>query len=265
MGLYEEAVDLALKVDIELAKINADKPDDDEALRKKLWLRIARHVVQERKDIKEAMAFLNHCNLLKIEDILPFFPDFVLIDSFKEEICKSLEEYNKHIEELKSEMDDATRSADLIRLDIKELRNKYGYVAAGQKCGKCNYPVLTSQFYLFPCHHVFHSECLIAEMMSHLNPIQRARVRELQSKMLTDRSATPAAAPIPTGPSSSSSSTSGGGDDVAVVAAPAADLMKTEFDEMVAAECIFCGDIMIRSVDRPFVAVDELDLRSWMI
>jgi hypothetical protein len=29
-----------------------------------------------------------------------------------------LEEYNKHIEDLKNEMDDATRSADLIRLDI---------------------------------------------------------------------------------------------------------------------------------------------------
>ena len=107
-----------------------------------------------KRDIKEAMAFLTHCNLLKIEDILPFFPDFVLIDSFKEEvclvhtspiihcfilcifyhfimyisifclliyilqICKSLEEYNKHIEELKAEMDDATRSADLIRLGI---------------------------------------------------------------------------------------------------------------------------------------------------
>jgi hypothetical protein len=41
----------------------------------------------KRKDIKEAMAFLTHCNLLKIEDILPFFPDFVLIDSFKEEVC----------------------------------------------------------------------------------------------------------------------------------------------------------------------------------
>lgn len=76
----------------------------------------------------------------------------------------------------------------------------------------------------------------------------------------------------------------------AVVAAP--DLMKTEFDEMVAAECILCGgiilnrrgrggrksripklmnfyftfkDIMIRSVDRPFVMPDELDQRSWMI
>ena len=29
------------------------------------------------------MAFLEHCDLLKIEDILPFFPDFTLIDDFK--------------------------------------------------------------------------------------------------------------------------------------------------------------------------------------
>lgn len=53
MGLYEEAVNLALKHhDLELARINADKPEDDEALRKKLWLNIAKHVVQENKDIK---------------------------------------------------------------------------------------------------------------------------------------------------------------------------------------------------------------------
>ena len=38
--------------DLELARINADKPEDDEALRKKLWLKIARHVVEKKKDIK---------------------------------------------------------------------------------------------------------------------------------------------------------------------------------------------------------------------
>ena len=70
------------------------------------------------------MAFLNHCPLLKIEDILPFFPSFTLIDDFKEEICKALEEYNRRIEDLKVEMDDATNSAELIRRDIKNLRTK---------------------------------------------------------------------------------------------------------------------------------------------
>jgi len=53
MGLYESSVDLALeKGDLELAKINADRPDDDDVLRKKLWLKIAKYVVQEQKDIK---------------------------------------------------------------------------------------------------------------------------------------------------------------------------------------------------------------------
>ncbi|RIA95939.1 Pep3/Vps18/deep orange family-domain-containing protein [Glomus cerebriforme] len=84
MGLYEEAVDLALKHnDLELARINADKPEDDDALRKKLWLKIARHVVEKKREIKTAMDYLQHCDLLKIEDILPFFPDFVHIDEFK--------------------------------------------------------------------------------------------------------------------------------------------------------------------------------------
>lgn len=44
MGLYEEAVDLALQVDIEMAKANADKPEDDEELRKKLWLKIGKNI-----------------------------------------------------------------------------------------------------------------------------------------------------------------------------------------------------------------------------
>jgi vacuolar protein sorting-associated protein 18 len=53
MGLWENSVDLALeKGDLELAKINADMPDDDQPLRKKLWLKIARYVVEEKKDIK---------------------------------------------------------------------------------------------------------------------------------------------------------------------------------------------------------------------
>lgn len=53
MGLWENSVDLALeKGDLELAKINADMPEDDIPLCKKLWLKIAKYVVQEKQDIK---------------------------------------------------------------------------------------------------------------------------------------------------------------------------------------------------------------------
>jgi hypothetical protein len=49
--------------------------------------------------------------LLKIEDILPFFPDFFTIDNFKGAITDSLMRYNRQIEDLKGEMDEATEIA----------------------------------------------------------------------------------------------------------------------------------------------------------
>lgn len=36
-----------VQVDLELAKAEADKVEDDEPLRKKLWLRIAKHVIEQ--------------------------------------------------------------------------------------------------------------------------------------------------------------------------------------------------------------------------
>ena len=54
MGLWESSVDLALeKGDLELARINADMPpEEDRQLRKRLWLKIAKYVVQQKQDIK---------------------------------------------------------------------------------------------------------------------------------------------------------------------------------------------------------------------
>ncbi|KAJ9057802.1 tethering complex subunit, variant 3 [Entomophthora muscae] len=125
LGLYEEAVRAALEYgDLQLAKINADKAEDNPDLRKTLWLTIVRHVIVEMGDIKGAIGLLQQCELLKIEDLLPFFPDFVLIDDFKEEICSALEEYNLHIEEIKHEMEEATRSSEIIRQNIADQKSR---------------------------------------------------------------------------------------------------------------------------------------------
>lgn len=125
MGLYEEAVTLALQVDLELAKKVANVPEEDIQMKKKLWLKVAKHVVKEKNDIQQAMEFLQQCELLKIEDILPFFPEFVTIDHFKDAICCSLQEYNQHILNLKYEMDEATKSAEIITEEIHAVRNRY--------------------------------------------------------------------------------------------------------------------------------------------
>jgi len=161
MALYEDAVDLALaKGDIDLAKQQANRPEDD-SLRRRLWLKIAQKVVQDNNDVAKAMEFLKSCDLLKIEDILPFFSEITRIDDFKDAICRSLEEYNQRMHTLKTEMNEAKQAASAIRHDIHDLRNRCGVVRAGQLCDHCHHLALTRNLYLFPCGHVFHIDCLI--------------------------------------------------------------------------------------------------------
>lgn len=248
MGLYEEAVDMALEVDVELAKQQANKPEEvDLELRKKLWLRIARHVVQDQKDIRRAMEFLHECDLLKIEDILPFFPDFVTIDHFKDAIIQSLQEYNQHIESLKEEMEEATQSAEEIRRDIQSFRTKYTMVKAEDKCSVCSYPLLTRAVYLFPCGHKFHNDCLIAEVLPSLQSSKKTQVEGLQRK-LAETEGSPTNSTSKRGP-------------------PSTTRIETQvkLDDLVSSECIYCGDYMIRCVDKLFVEEDswEAAVAEW--
>lgn len=187
MGLWENSVDLALeKGDLELAKINADMPEDDQPLRKKLWLKIARYVVQDKKDIKSAMQFLENADLLKIEDILPFFPDFVVIDDFKEEIAHALEGYSAQIDSLKTEMDEATKTAESIKQDIASLKNRFITIDSNEQCSSCSNRLLTRQFYVFPCHHTFHADCLIGLAKEYLPAASLRRIITLQNELMKE-------------------------------------------------------------------------------
>jgi hypothetical protein len=54
MGQYADAVELALKHgNVELASIVADRPEDDSALRKKLWLSVAKKVIAQSDSTKK--------------------------------------------------------------------------------------------------------------------------------------------------------------------------------------------------------------------
>ena len=194
----QDAVKLALTISKQMAMAVANRPEDDEQLQRKLWLAIARHLVQSACDpeggdsavscaelcmaahvhaqlgalaqiaaaaaakmltFAHATGICVHCSLpweggkwsasqqpaapvtsppdlrtlaqagiaqvtdllrdagglVKIEDILPLFPDFVTIDAFRDAIHESLEQYSAHIDQLKQEMADATRIADALR------------------------------------------------------------------------------------------------------------------------------------------------------
>lgn len=276
MAMHEEAVALALQVDTELAMAEADKVEDDEDLRKKLWLMIAKHVIElekgtKRENIRKAIAFLKETDgLLKIEDILPFFPDFALIDDFKEAICSSLEDYNKQIDQLKQEMNDATHGADNIRKDINALAQRYAVIDRDEDCGVCKRKILTvgrdlwmassytsvvhmAPFYVFPCGHGFHAHCLIAHVTRCTDEAQAEYILDLQKQITLLGGET-------------RKDLNGSFAEDSISSVTPADKLRTQLDDAIAGECPFCGELMIREISLPFISSEEAQqVSSWEI
>ncbi|KAI9826930.1 MAG: hypothetical protein M1832_005869 [Thelocarpon impressellum] len=236
MGQYPQAVDLALKNDeVELASMVADRPEENPALRKKLWLAVAKKVISQSDGIKTAIEFLKRCELLKIEDLIPFFPDFVIIDDFKEEICAALEEYSRHIDSLKKEMDESARTAASIKTKIAALDNRYALVEPGERCYSCQYPLLSRQFFVFPCQHAFHGDCLGRRVVEQAGVGKGRRIKELQTEV--------------------SRGVSGG---------PRRERAVRELDALVAAACILCSEGAVKLIDEPFVTAAD-DKAAWAL
>ncbi|TKA31142.1 hypothetical protein B0A50_02111 [Salinomyces thailandicus] len=236
MRQYAAAVDLALRSDyVELAASVADTPGIDDALRKKLWLKVAKKVIQREKGIRSAIDFLKRCELLRIEDLIPFFPDFIIIDDFKEEICTALEEYSRQIEDLKREMDESASTAQHIKDDIKALDQRYAIVEPGERCWKCRLPLLMRQFFVFPCQHGFHADCLGEMVMRMIGAGKSKRIKELQREI-------------------------GRG----VAFGKRREGMVRELDGLVAGSCVLCSEMAVKMIDEPFVTAGD-NREEWAV
>ncbi|KAJ0309107.1 hypothetical protein COL5a_001228 [Colletotrichum fioriniae] len=236
MGQYLQAVDLALSHnEVELASVIADRPMSNPSLRKKLWLAVARKVISQSNGIKTAIDFLKRCDLLKIEDLIPFFPDFVVIDDFKEEICTALEDYGRNIDSLKKEMDESSQTATNIKVDIAALDHRYAIVEPGEKCYVCGLPLLSRQFFVFPCQHSFHSDCLGKRVLEQAGVSTSKRIRELQVQI-----------------------------SKGLVNGAKREAMITELDSLVASACILCSEFAIKRINEPFVTPQD-NLNEWRI
>lgn len=208
MGMYDEALSLTLNVDLELAKSVARKPDCEDE-QKRMWLTIAEHVLTKNKDIQIATDLLRESRLLRIEDILPFFPDSKTIDYFRDAIRKSLQDYKNQIMLLKDGTFD--NIAEDIRGEIKTFRNRYSIIRSEQKCEVCNQNLLLRTCYVFPCGHLFHSECMIKEIIS-IDPQYKGL--DIKLKQL------------------------------------ATDETRNQIEEIISSECVYCGSLL-SNIDQP--------------
>lgn len=263
VGLYDDAVSLALTFDRTLAVAVANMPEEDDALQRKLWLGIARHVIQtevQGHGVQHVSTLLKESNgAITIEDLLSLFPDFAAIDNFKGAIAAALEEYNAQIEGLKQEMVDATRVAEAVRRDLVTLQRRTGTLDLAQPCAACGAPLSAPptagpsggsvpRTVLFPTGNAYHGPCCVARVLPLAGPAQQRRIRTLVKRL----SLVPegrARAPEHQGESS----------------APVAALRAALLGEVGARDPL-CSELLLPMLSRPFVMEEEREeAASWRV
>lgn len=242
-GMRQQAVELALNVDPALARELA-RESVDGAERKRLWLMIARNAAaggdnRGRDVVAKVVSVLKDCgpDVLSIEDVLPFLPDFAQIDQIKDEICDALTAYSSKIEGFLKEMKECDQTCEGLREEISRLSSYRMQMKANARCALTNKSVLSSgePFYVFPSGYVFLASALKKEVMPYLNEKQRSRVEELEQVLHFSKSA------------DSPEDKKG------------TEALQAELDGLLAAECPLTGSIMVDSIDRGFEGCMEAD------
>ncbi|KAF6779624.1 hypothetical protein AHF37_00836 [Paragonimus kellicotti] len=222
LGMHTQALQTALDSNnIALAKEIAQNESLSQTTRRQLWLNIARHAIGGQSDIQEATSLLRECPLLKLEDILPYFRDFVTIDQFKDAICAALDSYHQRIEEVKREMHVTMQSTNALRKQLDCLRYSYEELDVDSRCAHCNHVLILRAFYVFPCGHHFHTSCLIELVQSYITSEQEAELTELFKALRSDDGAS------------------------------SVDI-QAKLDQLIASDCVKCGQLAIDNVSRIF-------------
>lgn len=117
-------------------------------------------------------------------------------------------------------------------------------------CCLCEYPLLTRQFYVFPCNHEYHADCLRNRVTKHLPTRQIRRLADIQEQLSREFKLARTMQSL---------------EDEKAITARIEDL-RCQLDDIVAHQCVMCGDIMIDSIHVPFIGEEEADTAaSWAI
>ena len=130
IGLFDQALELALKHDLtSLAEFILNKYDEDKQVegikledanynvKRKLWLKFAKYLIDKLDDLNETLHHIVNVSMLDLKDLLPLFPETILINNFKDEIVESLNEYNKRIVHLSLDMNNSSEH-------LREMKKK---------------------------------------------------------------------------------------------------------------------------------------------
>ena len=133
-------------------------------------------------------------------------------------------------------MNDCDHACDALRGEISRLRTHRMELKSDAKCAFTKKAILTAgePFYVFPSGYVVLESALKEEIKPHLNEKQLSRVEEIEQEIIRNTKLA--------GPSSQT-----------------IDLLQSELDGLIAAECPLTGSAMVDSIDQPFADSVEIE------
>ena len=161
MKRYNESILIALEHNEKDIAIFIAQNIKDEKIKKDIWLRIFKYF--KTNNFADAKNILeSSCGVLKIEDILPFMMDDVKLEELKSDLQACINFYEKGVTQLKQEINDYNQSTEIIKKEIFKIQKKSTIIDYTKiKCEKCQKDILGNKFFLFPCGHIFDTNCLI--------------------------------------------------------------------------------------------------------
>lgn len=78
----------------------------------------------------------------------------------KKHLCECLDQYNSKILDLKQQLQEHSKSAEELRKKQRKQRHKHITINPAQECDICSQSIFKREFYVFPCLHAFHRECI---------------------------------------------------------------------------------------------------------
>lgn len=238
LNLYEEAVNFALENNmIEEAKFVTNNTESlDPIVAKELWLKIARVMLYEKDgnhDVKNTIKIIimESREVITIKDLLPLFNQFTTIANLKEELTKSLEGYGQSMAQTLADIKQSMKMKTTIKDDIKHFNERYAMLEPGVSCSHCKSILQTRKFFVFPCEHCFHTDCLIKLILESNDYTLKNKIQNFQAKYSKN-------------------------DKQSV------DL--EEFEAILAAKCVLCSEIHINAIDDP-ISINEEESEKWAL
>lgn len=134
-------------------------------------------------NVQKALEFIRTESSLKVEDLLEKFPKEARVEDMKEHLCKCLEDYENKITALRNKIEKNSQNAEQLRNQKRNQRNKHITINPSQCCDICYATVFDREFYVFPCLHAFHRECISAILRDEKYQPKDAKVRVMVDQL----------------------------------------------------------------------------------